>query len=162
MPEDSSLPNIKIGSDAAKDPDFEGGETEVSTVEYLDYEVVDANDWELDDDDLFEKAAAADLDEEEYGTMEVSRNRKILDAAEDNGFEWPFSCRAASCANCAGVLVDGELEMEMNLIITDEEVEERGIRLTCQSKPATDHVRMVHNAKHLDYLQDRVIGVREV
>ena len=161
MPEDSSLPNIKIGSDAAKDPDFEGGETEVATVEYLDYEVVEENDWEIGSD-LFEKAADADLDESEYGTMDVSKNRKLLDAAEDHGFEWPFSCRAASCANCAGILVDGDLEMEMNLILTDEEVETRGIRLTCQSKPASDHVQVIYNAKHLDYLQDRVIGEREV
>lgn len=161
MTGDASLPNVKVGSDAAKDPDFEGGETEVATVEYLDYEVVDENDWPIDDE-LFERAADADLDESEHGTMEVSENRKLLDAAEDHGFEWPFSCRAASCANCAGILVDGDLEMEMNLILTDEEVESRGIRLTCQSKPTSDRVRVVYNAKHLDYLQDRVIGEREV
>jgi hypothetical protein len=36
------------------------------------------------------------------------------------------------------------------------------IVLTCQSLPRTDEVKIVYNAMHLDYLQDRVIGVREV
>ncbi|MFB6193450.1 MAG: ferredoxin, partial [Halobaculum sp.] len=32
------------------------------TVEYLNYEVLDDHGWEMEDDDLFEKAADAGLD----------------------------------------------------------------------------------------------------
>jgi hypothetical protein len=36
------------------------------------------------------------------------------------------------------------------------------IVLTCQALPKTEEVQIVYNAMYLDYLQDRVIGVREV
>lgn len=42
-----------------------------ATVEYLDYRAIVTNDWDVEDDDPFEKAAAADLDERDYGTMEA-------------------------------------------------------------------------------------------
>jgi len=161
MAPNQQLPNVKVGRDAKADEDYDAKE-ETSTIEYLNYEVLRRNDWSVEDDDLFEKAADADLDEEDYGTFEAGETRYILDAAEDEGHEWPFECRAASCANCAGIVKSGEIEMEMDLILTDEEVEERDIVLTCQSLARTDEVQLIYNAQYLDYLQDRVIGVREV
>lgn len=160
MTSDTELPNIRVGRDEARAVDEEGEYDH--TVEYLNYEVLTAHDWQLEDDDLFEKAADAEFDEEDHGTFGVMKNRYILDAAEDQGLEWPFECRAASCANCAAILHEGEVSMDMDLILTDEEVDERGILLTCQAVPTTDEVKIVYNAMHLDYLQDRVIGVREV
>ncbi len=44
-----------------------------ATVEFLDYEVIADNDWSLEDDDLFEKAAEADLTAETHGTMTVEK-----------------------------------------------------------------------------------------
>lgn len=161
MAPDQQLPNVKVGRDAKADDDYDA-EVEVATVEYLNYRAILDRDWSLEDDDLFEKAADADLDEKDHGTFEAGETRYILDAAEDAGHEWPFECRAASCANCAGIVKEGEVEMEMDLILTEEEVEERNIALTCQSLARTDEVKLVYNAQYLDYLQDRVIGVREV
>ena len=160
MSEDLNLPNIKVGRDAEPS---EGAKGKTHTVEYLDYRVLAEYGWSVDDEDLFEKARETpELDDAEYGTIEVSPNRYILDAAEDRGHQWPFECRAASCANCSAILVEGEVEMDMDLILLDEEIEEKGIVLTCQSLPVTDEVKIVYNAQHLEYLQDRVIGVREV
>jgi len=51
----------------------------------------------------------------------------------------------------------GEIDMDMQQILSDEEVEEKMVRLTCIGSPATDEVQFVYNAKHLDYLQNRVI-----
>jgi 2Fe-2S type ferredoxin len=127
------------------------------TVEYLNYEVLDDHGWDLDDDDLFEKAADAGLDDEDYGTLDVGDGEYILEAAEAKGFDWPFSCRAGACANCAGIVKEGEVEMDMQQILSDEEVEDKMVRLTCIGSAATDEVQIVYNAKHLDYLQDRVI-----
>ncbi len=152
------LPNVGVERDAG-DGDGPG---DPSTVEYLNYEVVSSQGWSLEDQNLFEKAADLDLDGVDHGTIEVPRNTYVLDAAEDSGHEWPFECRAASCANCAAILVEGELEMDMDLILTEEEVEQKDIRLTCQSTVESEEARIVYNAKYLDYLQDRVIGVREV
>ena len=127
------------------------------TVEYLNYEVLDDHGWDMDDDDLFEQAADAGLDDEDHGTLEVNEGEYILEAAEAQGFDWPFSCRAGAGANCAAILREGEINMDMQQILSDEEVEERNVRLTCIGSPETDDVRIVYNAKHLDYLQNRVI-----
>ena len=127
------------------------------TVEYLNYETLDDQGWELDDDDIFEKADGAGLDDEDYGTLDVADGEYILEAAEAQGFDWPFSCRAGACANCAAIVKEGEIDMDMQQILSDEEVEDKGVRLTCIGSAADDEVQIVYNAKHLDYLQDRVI-----
>ena len=127
------------------------------TVEYLNYEVLDDHGWEMEDDDLFEKAADAGLDAEDYGELEVNHGEYILEAAEAQGYDWPFSCRAGACANCAAIITEGEIHMDMQQILSTEEVEERGVRLTCIGSPETEEVQIVYNAKHLDYLQNRVI-----
>ncbi len=129
----------------------------MATVEYLNYEAVEDQGWDMEDGDLFEKAADADLGEEDYGEFEVFEGEYILEAAEREGFDWPFSCRAGACANCAGIIYDGAVEMDMQQILSDEEIEDRDVRLTCIASPTEDHVQIVYNAKHLDYLQNRVI-----
>jgi 2Fe-2S type ferredoxin len=127
------------------------------TVEYLNYEVLDDQGWDLEDDDLFEKAGEAGLGDEDYGELDVNESEYILEAAEAQGFDWPFSCRAGACANCAAIVTEGEIDMDMQQILSDEEVEDRNVRLTCIGSPAADEVKIVYNAKHLDYLQNRVI-----
>jgi 2Fe-2S type ferredoxin len=129
----------------------------MSTVTYLDYQIVDRNDWDLYDESIFDHAADADLDDSEFGEFEVSTGEYILEAAEAQGYDWPFSCRAGACANCAAIVVEGEVEMDMQQILSDEEVEENNVRLTCVGSAESDEVKIVYNAKHLDYLEDRVI-----
>ncbi|WP_238386886.1 MULTISPECIES: ferredoxin Fer [Natrialba] len=128
-----------------------------ATVEFLDYEVIADNDWSLEDDDLFEKAAEADLTAETHGTMTVEKGEYILEAAEAEGYDWPFFCRGGGCINCAATLVDGEVEMEVNRSLSDEEVDEMNLRLTCVATPTTDEVKLVYNAKQLDQLRDRIL-----
>ena len=127
------------------------------TVEYLNYEVVDDKGWEIDDPETFDKAADAGLDDEDYGELEVGEGEYILESAEAQGYDWPFSCRAGACANCAAIVVEGEINMDMQQILSDEEVEDKNVRLTCIGTAETDEVQIVYNAKHLDYLQNRVI-----
>ncbi|SEO90790.1 Ferredoxin [Halogranum amylolyticum] len=160
MSDDRELPNIKAGRGGERSLE-KPGEVETATVEYLSYGVLERNGWSRDDEDLFEKAAAADLDESHYGVIEVPRNEYLLDAAENAGLSWPFECRAASCANCCAYLIEGELEMDMDLFLTDEEVEEMNIRLTCVAKPTSDELKVVYEARRSEYLQN-VVGQREV
>ena len=127
------------------------------TVEYLNYDAITDNEWDLDDDDLFEKAANAALSGEDYGSLDVNEGEYILEAAEVEGFDWPFSCRAGACANCAAILKSGEINMDMQQILSDDEVEELNVRLTCIGSPESEEIKIVFNAKHLDYLQNRVI-----
>jgi len=127
------------------------------TVEYLNYEVVEDNGWDMYDDPVFDEAADMGLDDEDYGELDVNEGEYILEAAEAQGYDWPFSCRAGACANCAAIVLEGDIDMDMQQILSDEEVEEKNVRLTCIGSPAADTVRIVYNAKHLDYLQNRVI-----
>ena len=127
------------------------------TVEYLNYDALTDNEWDLDDDDLFEKAANSELSSEDYGSFDVNEGEYILEVAEVEGYDWPFSCRAGACANCAAILKSGEINMDMQQILSDDEVEEYNIRLTCIGSPESEKIKIVFNAKHLDYLQNRVI-----
>lgn len=122
-------------------------------VTYLNYAVLADHGWSLDDDDLFEKAAAADLAEDEYGEFAVEGDQSLLEAAEESGHAWPFACRGGACANCAVAVTDGELSQLVDHILPDE-LTEQGIRLSCNGKPKTDSLEVVYNLEKRDDLAD--------
>ncbi|WP_425494289.1 ferredoxin Fer [Natronoglomus mannanivorans] len=130
---------------------------ETIPVEYLDYATVDEQGWAADDADLFEKADAASLDSSAHGTLEVGRDEYVLDAAEAEGNDWPFHCRAGGCVNCVVIVTEGEIEMDVQRSLSDQEVDEENLRLTCVGTPASESIKLVYNAKHLDSLRDRVV-----
>ncbi len=121
------------------------------TVEYLSYEVVNEEGWDVYDAENFEKAEELDLTDEEYGEFEMNGDTNILEAAERQGLEWIFECRAGTCATCAAVVVDGEVEMEIPPILSPDE-EDKGFTLTCIGVPKSEHVRLVFDAKDSDDL----------
>lgn len=146
---DIELPAVKPNAASA-----EADDRPPATVEYLDYRAVREHGWDVEDDDLFEKARAADLDESAYGTFEADRTDSLLRSAQDHGLKWPSQCRSGTCAMCAGVLKDGEAEMDMNLFLEDEEVEEMNLRLTCTCTPESDVVQIVCGAIQMEYVRD--------
>ncbi len=125
----------------------------LATVEYLNYEVLDDYGWDLDDDDLFEKAADVALDRADYGEVPVESDQFLLGSTESNGLTWPFSCRGGACANCAVMVKSGELSIPANHILPDEMVE-RDIYLSCVGEPLTDELQIVYNIKHLPELEE--------
>lgn len=127
------------------------------TVEYLNYDVLSDFDWSLEDADLFEKASDADIGQADYGEFTCGDGEFILSAAEARGLSWPLSCRTGSCANCAAIVISGEVSVGFQQILSQDEVENRDVRLTCIGTPETDHVQLVYNAKHIDYLENRVV-----
>jgi curved DNA-binding protein CbpA len=128
-------------------------EDQPARVDFLNYEVLDDYGWSLADDDLFEKAAAADLDPADYGSFEVEGDDTLLEAAEENGLAWPYACRGGACANCAVSLLDGELSQLVDHILS-EDLLEQGIRLSCNGRPTTDEMQVVYNVKHRPDLDD--------
>lgn len=133
--------------------DDEETRQEGTRVEYLNYDVLDEHAWQLSDDDLFEKAADAGLSAEDYGTVVVESRTPLLKAAEEDGHSWPYACRGGACANCAVVVVEGDMEMPANHILSSEMMD-YGIRLSCISVPTTDEVKVVYNVEHLPGLDE--------
>jgi len=75
-------------------------------------------------------------------TMELAMGgENILDAAMDNGADLPFSCKGGVCATCKAKVIKGQVEMDLNHSLTEEEVAE-GMILTCQAHPVTDEVEV--------------------
>ncbi|WP_254547186.1 ferredoxin Fer [Halomarina pelagica] len=140
---DIQLPAVGPGVEQAEE---EKEDLPPAEVEYLNYRTVVENGWSIDDDELFEKAAALDLNDLNYGKMDVDRDETLLRSAEANDLKWASQCRSGTCNVCTGILKGGEAQMDMNLVLSDEEVEERDMRLTCVCKPETDTLRIIFNA----------------
>ena len=70
-------------------------------------------------------------------TMEIDSN--ILDEALSNGIDVPYSCQGGVCLTCVGKVKKGNVEMEENGMLSDDEIDE-GLVLTCISKPISDEI----------------------
>lgn len=63
----------------------------------------------------------------------------ILDAALQNGADLPYACKGGVCCTCRAKLLEGEVKMDVNYALEEEEVQQ-GFVLTCQSHPTTEKV----------------------
>ncbi len=67
------------------------------------------------------------------------KSSSILDAALHQGADLPYACKGGVCASCRAKLVEGEVDMDVNYALEEEEVEQ-GFILTCQSHPRSNKV----------------------
>ncbi len=73
-------------------------------------------------------------------------SNNILDAALKQGADLPFACKGGVCTTCKAKLLEGEVEMEVNYGLEQEEVE-AGFILTCQSHPRSKKVVVDYDVK---------------
>jgi ring-1,2-phenylacetyl-CoA epoxidase subunit PaaE len=75
----------------------------------------------------------------ETHNISVPEGTYILDAALDEDIDIPFSCQSGICGSCRGKLLKGEVTMEEDGGLSQEEME-AGYILNCVSVPKSDEV----------------------
>ena len=125
-----------------------------STVYHLSYDAIRERGWSLDDPSLFERAAESDLSLPEFGRFLVEPGESILEAAERGGRDWPYACRGGACSNCAMIVVDGDVAMPSQSVLSDEQIRGSNARLSCVGVPVTEEVSLVTGVGDLDEFAD--------
>jgi 3-ketosteroid 9alpha-monooxygenase subunit B len=72
------------------------------------------------------------------------RNAKLLDVLLDKGLDAPFSCREGHCGACAVLKKTGDVEMEVNDVLEQQDLDE-GLILGCQARPRSDSVEVTYD-----------------
>lgn len=81
-------------------------------------------------------------------TIECPDNKFILEAAEDNNIDLPYSCRAGSCSTCLGKVKKGTIDQPDQTFLDEEQIN-NGFVLTCVAYPTSDVTISTHEEENL-------------
>lgn len=81
-------------------------------------------------------------------TIDCPDDKFILEAAEENNVELPYSCRAGSCSTCLGKVVSGSIDQPDQTFL-DEDQMKNGYVLTCVAYPTANTTIETHEEENL-------------
>jgi ferredoxin len=81
-------------------------------------------------------------------TVEVPADKYILETAEEEGMELPYSCRQGVCSTCTVKTIEGTVDQSEGTYLSDDQIA-AGYVLICISHPTSNCVFETHKEEEV-------------